>query len=382
MDLPSRSFRVLAFSFILAAWPLLSAHGDEDNQPTLTIGSPAPELNVEHWVQDGDGAFKPVTKFAPDQIYIVEFWATWCGPCIASMPHISKLQTEYADKDVQVVSISDEPLETVERFLARDVAGKEGTTYADLTKVYCLTTDPDRSVYKDYMNAAKQRGIPTAFIVGKTGRIDWIGHPMSMDEPLQAIVNGTWDRDAFATEFTAKQASDALLSQVGALIRRDRHDEALEQVNKAIEDAANPSIRKSLLAIKLQVVFATNLTDGLSELVQEILEGASSPQDVNEVTWRVYQTAAAGRLDDEALLKTCLRASNAAAKKASGEQRGYILDTSAHLQHLLGRLDQAIKTQKRALKLVEGRTRSQMELFLKQLEVEKSGDDTKGDDGK
>ncbi len=87
----------------------------------LTIGSNAPALDIEHWVQNGNGKFKPVTKFVNGKVYVVEFWATWCGPCIQSMPHLAKLQTEYADKGVQLISISDEDLETVEKFLDRPV---------------------------------------------------------------------------------------------------------------------------------------------------------------------------------------------------------------------------------------------------------------------
>jgi thiol-disulfide isomerase/thioredoxin len=137
----------------------------------LTIGSPAPAIDIEHWVQDGEGKYKPVTEFKKDKVYVVEFWATWCGPCIMSMPHIAQLQADYADKDVQVISISDEDLDTVKEFLERD--NGEGETFADVTKGYCLTTDPDKSVYADYMEAAGQNGIPTAFIVGKTSAIRW-----------------------------------------------------------------------------------------------------------------------------------------------------------------------------------------------------------------
>ena len=51
------------------------------------------------------------------------------------------------------------------------------------------------------MRAAGQSGIPTAFIVGKTGQVEWIGHPMTMDEPLAQVVAGDWDRAAAKAEF-------------------------------------------------------------------------------------------------------------------------------------------------------------------------------------
>ena len=54
-----------------------AARQDSEDSVKLTIGSKAPALDVEHWVQNGEGKFKPVTKFENGKVYIVEFWATW-----------------------------------------------------------------------------------------------------------------------------------------------------------------------------------------------------------------------------------------------------------------------------------------------------------------
>ena len=131
----------------------------------LTVGSAAPTLNVEHWVHQDQGKFQPVTKFEAGKVYVVEFWATWCGPCVASMPHLAELQRKLADKGVRIVSISDEDLDTVEQFLEREVRqapdakpDAKPQTYRELTSAYSLTTDPDQSSYRDYMEAAAQNG--------------------------------------------------------------------------------------------------------------------------------------------------------------------------------------------------------------------------------
>lgn len=50
----------------------------EEDAALLTIGSKAPPLNVEHWISNGNGQFKPVTTFTPGRVYVVEFWATSC----------------------------------------------------------------------------------------------------------------------------------------------------------------------------------------------------------------------------------------------------------------------------------------------------------------
>lgn len=124
-------------------------------------------------------------------MYVVEFWATWCGPCIASMPHISALQADYKGK-VTVIGTNiweekqynDKTLEKVTKF----VAG-QGERMA-----YTIAYDgPAARVDKGWMAAAGRNGIPSAFIVDQKGIVAWMGHPAAMDFALHEIVAGTWD---------------------------------------------------------------------------------------------------------------------------------------------------------------------------------------------
>ena len=99
-----------------------SSEDEKKSSPSvLTIGSDAPSLEISDWVSKGK--FEEVTDFNRGKVYVIEFWATWCGPCIASMPQISELQAKYKDQGVQVISVSDESLEKVEKFLERKVKG-------------------------------------------------------------------------------------------------------------------------------------------------------------------------------------------------------------------------------------------------------------------
>lgn len=141
---------------------------------TLGVGDSAPALDVEHWIKG-----EPVTSFQPGQCYVVEFWATWCAPCKDSMPHLTKLQKELGDQ-VVIIGLSDEKLDVAKKFL-------DQPKWAERTQ-YTLGTDPDRSVHKAYMEAAKQRGIPTSFLVNGEGKIEWIGHPAGMDRPLKRML--------------------------------------------------------------------------------------------------------------------------------------------------------------------------------------------------
>ncbi len=352
----------------------------------LTVGSNAPALNIEHWVQDGKGKFKPVTKFAEGKVYVVEFWATWCGPCVQSMPHLAETQAKYADKGVQIVSISDEDLETVEKFLDGEIRrrgpapeAKEGEkadqpkTYRELTSAYCLTTDPDRSCHEAYMEAAGQNGIPTCFIVGKDHKIEWVGHPMEMDEPLSQVVAGKWDRAKFAEEFKAKQEMEAIMQQLQALLQKRDLKGALTLIEASMGKAKGTAAME-LSVIRVQLLMRDKASaDKLPEALTTTLEQIKSePLAVSEIVWNLVVGIEQGVIKKDAqLLAIVLPATKAAAEKVKGDERASILETLAHVQALSGDVDGAIKTQKTAVEIASGELKAQLKKYVEELESSK-----------
>ncbi|MEY2612673.1 MAG: Thiol-disulfide oxidoreductase ResA [Planctomycetota bacterium] len=342
----------------------------------LTIGSDAPALDVEHWVQNGEGKFGKVTKFEKDKVYVVEFWATWCGPCVASMPHIVETQKKYADKGVQIVSISDEPKDTVEEFLERKVPRSEKEmTFRDLTKSYCLTTDPDGSSNESYMQAAGQNGIPCAFIVGKDGKIEWIGHPMEMDEPLKSVVEGKWDRKAFADEFKEKQEMDALQMkvqrEVGGLLRDKDFKGALAKFDELTGGIKNAEMKLQFTMMKLRLhQIANSEASEVSKTLKDALNMASSnPMMANQIAWTIWEMTEQGQIKkDKEILGEALKVAQGAAAKQEGQVKAATLDTVAHLHYGLGNLAEAIKAQKEAVSIVGDDP--QIKGFLEELEEE------------
>src|SRR5687767_13027650 len=77
----------------------------------IELGDPAPELQIAKWVKG-----EPVKEFEKGKVYVVEFWATWCGPCRTSIPHLTEMQKKYEDK-VVFIGVSDEDAETVAPFV-------------------------------------------------------------------------------------------------------------------------------------------------------------------------------------------------------------------------------------------------------------------------
>ena len=59
----------------------------------LRVGDKAPPIEVEAFLRG-----EPFEAFEAGRVYVLEFWATWCGPCIGAMPHLSELQARYKDR--------------------------------------------------------------------------------------------------------------------------------------------------------------------------------------------------------------------------------------------------------------------------------------------
>src|SRR5260370_41807928 len=67
-------------------------------EPTIKVGDPAPKIQNGKWVQ-GD----PVKELKEAKTYLVEFWATWCGPCRVSIPHLNEIHNQFKDKGLVVI---------------------------------------------------------------------------------------------------------------------------------------------------------------------------------------------------------------------------------------------------------------------------------------
>src|SRR4051794_38543923 len=153
----------------------------EEKKAKLAVGDDAPALAVSTWMQGDE-----VKSFEKGRVYVVEFWATWCGPCIVMMPHVAELQRQYK-KDVTVIGFS-----------AKDKLGNNEERVAEFVKKrgpklgYTFAYEEGDKTREAWMTAAGRGGIPCAFVVDREGKVAFIGHPMYLDVVLPRVVSGKW----------------------------------------------------------------------------------------------------------------------------------------------------------------------------------------------
>lgn len=272
----------------------------------LMVGDPAPPLSVEKWVKG-----EPITGFEKGKVYVVEFWATWCGPCIAAMPHLSELQKEYKDDGVTIIGMTSQDrsntLEKVEKMVA-----DKGDTMG-----YTVAWDTERKTNEAYMRAAGQNGIPCSFVVDREGRIAYIGHPMGLDGPLAQIVEGTYDIEKAAADY-----------------RKARE----------LEPKLQPLEQRLIRAVQARDWKAAK--DVASEVAD--LEPRTGAQMLNFVAWTIVDPE--GSVEDKNLLDTALAAAEQAAKLTDHKDAS-ILDTLALAHFLRGDTAKAVEIQTKAVEL-------------------------------
>ena len=290
----------------------------------IQLGDPAPALAISKWVKGGpvDLAAGKGTK-----VYVVEFWATWCAPCLKSIPHLTELQQKYKTNGLAIVGITDEPVQKVKPFL--DKMGSKMD--------YAVAIDDEEKTYNSYMKAFAVDGVPEAFIVDRQGRIVWHGeHMEELDRALEQVIAGTYDVEGARIKAQVLKLEEEYFKMVSAEVLSPRADElgkqiaaSLEKAPRALNDFAwqiltDEDIRQRDLSLALRAaktayevsggktaaitetyaraLFETGSLQDAAKFQDEAVNGAQKPEEKAdyEKTLRKYKQAIADKKKTQA----------------------------------------------------------------------------------
>ncbi len=139
-------------------------HNDRIGSARDLQGESAPQFHVERWITD-----RPQMR---DRVIVLEFWATWCGPCRNAIPHLNQLQRAFP-REATVIGVSDEGYRSFEQ-------GRLRHNLRDRDFEYALAIDSDARM----KNAFGVRGIPHTAVISRDGVVRWQGHPSRLQQDL------------------------------------------------------------------------------------------------------------------------------------------------------------------------------------------------------
>jgi thiol-disulfide isomerase/thioredoxin len=331
----------------------------------LTMGSKAPKLEVARFVKG-----EPVTRLEKGKTYVVEFWATWCGPCIRTIPHLTKLQKQYKDITFIGVSIWERDPDAVEEFVEK--MGDKMDYRVAVDSVPEGEKGDGGFMAKNWMEPAEQQGIPTAFIINGDGLIAWIGHPGEIDDPLEQIAAGKWDLEGQVQKMKELIASKKKLQAVMVKLRKlfgefeESGDpkELLQELDIASKELPEQAQQFSLVKFNILAGPKGDVDQAL-ELGERLVETRFSDdaEALNNLAWAVVDPDRDKKADPK-LLKFALRVATKADKLKDSEDPS-IADTLAKAYFDNGQLDKAVETQERAVKQIEGTDNEQVGAAMK-----------------
>jgi thiol-disulfide isomerase/thioredoxin len=331
--------RTLAIAGAVAALVSLTVSASA----ALGPGDPAPPIKVAKWFKG-----TPVTAFEPGKVYVVEFWATWCGPCRQSIPHLTELAHKYQGK-VTFAGVS--VWERDADYLTK--VGKFVEEMGDKMDYNVAADEQANTMAETWMAAAGENGIPCAFVVDGAGKIAWIGHPMAdLGPTLDKVLAGTWNVDEFKTgrekQQKAEAAQEELNSQLGELVRQGKYAEALKVLDAAI--AKDKGSEADYAFARFTLLSRVDEAKGQAyalKIAQTFYK--DQPEALNQLAWTIVMPKTSLKKPNYKIGLQIAQMAASATKNSNPD----ILDTLAMAQYRNGQKAASIATQTRAVQLAK-----------------------------
>jgi thiol-disulfide isomerase/thioredoxin len=306
----------------------------------LEIGDKAPEISVVHWLKGN-----PVNLPDSSTVVVLEFWATNINPCLDVIPQICALQAEYGDR-VTFAGISPEEESVVAKFL--DDVSRDGRQKWSEILNYSVGIDPRRQTWNAYLDASEHQGIPCSVVIGRNGKVAWIGHPQDLEGPLKQIVDGTWNVDeakqlAIANR-VARKAKQELSPEIRAVIDSREYSHAVELIDAFLQRFPNDADMEML---RLKCLFQGEMYDVANTTAETLIAAAQDDaRQLDKLAWMIATTSESPKINLDLALAAAQRAA-----ELTDQADCSVIETLARVQFRKSNLAEAIALQKKAIHL-------------------------------
>ncbi len=198
------------------------------------VGSPAPEFGGKQFYNLPPAMSSPVTLASlRGRVVLIDFWATWCGPCVASIPHLIDLHQKYADQGLVIVGHTDGSSTNLEGFIKSKNIPYLISVGADIGDAYGVS------------------GIPAVFVIDPDGKIAWSGHPSGLQESVITNLLKNVRLSANPAPRFAKPATSDKVARIEATIAMGKVGSGVKALEKltADKDADTASSAKASLEV-------------------------------------------------------------------------------------------------------------------------------------
>lgn len=179
---------------------LVESFFDQAEEPHPLLGQPAPEFTLVNL----DGEETPIAKSLGKEVIVLDFWATWCGPCVMALPVLTEVTGEFAEQGVKFYAVNQqEDADTVKTFL----------TDKGLTPPVLLDTEGEVG------NKYSVEGLPTSVIIGKDGKVQvvHVGFGGNLKKKLSAeLTSLVAGEDLAAAAVAEREAAEAKKAEAKA----------------------------------------------------------------------------------------------------------------------------------------------------------------------
>ena len=129
------------------------------NKNTIVQSSENDSIEVYNFTE-----LKPLLNANDDSTYVINFWATWCGPCVKEIPYFQELHNIYGKKNVKVILVSLDFPDKLESQLIPFIKAKK------ITPQVILLDDPDENTWIPMVDGSWSGALPATLIYNKNKR--------------------------------------------------------------------------------------------------------------------------------------------------------------------------------------------------------------------